>query len=123
MGADDETESPATAVEGKASSKRSRAKTDPGLTKGTLVDRYVVLQELGAGGMGVVYAAFDPELNRKIALKLVTSGDQERMLREAQAMARLSHPNVVAIHDVGSLQERVFLAMELVDGQTLSDWQ
>jgi tetratricopeptide (TPR) repeat protein len=121
MGADDETRSARTVVEGGSPRPRNR-KSDPALTRGTLVGRYVVIDRLGEGGMGVVYAAFDPELNRKVALKLVTSGDQERILREAQALARLSHPNVVAIYDVGSVQERVFLAMELVEGETLSAW-
>jgi tetratricopeptide (TPR) repeat protein len=121
VGADDETESVRTALDSPRP-KEKRAKSDPAFTRGTLIGRYIVVEQLGEGGMGVVYSAFDPELNRKIALKLVTSGDQQRMLREAQALARLSHPNVVAIHDVGTAQERVFLAMELVEGDTLSAW-
>ena len=98
------------------------------LGAGSIVGRYVVLSQLGAGGMGVVYAAYDPELNRRVALKLmhtrtlVATAGKDRMLREAQALARLSHPNVVTIYDVGSVGNRVFLAMELVDGTTLSDW-
>jgi tetratricopeptide (TPR) repeat protein len=80
--------------------------------------------------MGVVYAAFDPELDRKIALKVLTPGRrdsraarfQARLLREAQAMARISHPNVVAVHDVGAHGDEVFIAMELVTGGTLTDW-
>jgi tetratricopeptide (TPR) repeat protein len=79
--------------------------------------------------MGVVYAAFDPELDRKIALKLLRPslfGTDEirraRLLREAQAMARVSHPNVVPVYDVGSHADQVFVAMELVDGGTLTDW-
>jgi tetratricopeptide (TPR) repeat protein len=90
-----------------------------------------VLELLGTGGMGAVYAAFDPELDRRIALKLLhgssggaqgSGGQQTALLREAQAMARLSHPNVVAVHDAGTFRERVFVAMELVDGDTLSRW-
>jgi tetratricopeptide (TPR) repeat protein/predicted Ser/Thr protein kinase len=92
---------------------------------GTSVGRYIVLSTLGKGGSGVVYAAFDPRLDRKIALKLVqpTPRGHERLLREAQAMAQLSHPNVVAVHDVGTVGDRVFVAMELVDGGTLRQWQ
>ncbi len=96
------------------------------LGKGTIVGRYVVLDRIGAGGMGVVYSAYDPDLNRKVALKLVRPrlgpDDQVRTLREAQALARLQHPNVVTLHDVGSFEERVFLAMELVDGVNLRGW-
>jgi tetratricopeptide (TPR) repeat protein len=99
----------------------------PVLEQGTVVGRHVVLGELGAGGMGVVYAAYDPKLDRKIALKVLRPGTadpraHERLLREAQALAKLSHPNVVAIHDVGTTGEQVWLAMELVQGQTLRAW-
>src|SRR5690606_23114766 len=82
----------------------------------------------GAGAMGVVYAAYDPELDRKVALKLLhprghgSLDSRLRLMREAKALARLSHPNVVAVHDVGTYAERVFLAMEFVDGQTLGAW-
>lgn len=91
------------------------------------VDRYVILRELGRGGMGVVYAAYDTVLDRKVALKLLRDrvGGAEghgRMLREARALARLSHPNVVGIYEVGEVGERVFLAMELVDGISLRAW-
>jgi tetratricopeptide (TPR) repeat protein len=120
MGADDETLSPATALEG--SSRSDRALTEVEVRAGTTIGRYVVIERLGAGGMGVVYAALDPDLNRKVAVKLVTSGDQARVMREAQALARLSHPNVVSIHDVGTVHHRVFIAMELVDGNTLFAW-
>jgi tetratricopeptide (TPR) repeat protein/tRNA A-37 threonylcarbamoyl transferase component Bud32 len=101
------------------------------LERGSLLGRYLVLAPLGAGGMGVVYAAFDPELDRKVALKLLraepasdvdASVGRARLVREAQALARLNHPNVVAIHDVGTLDDRVWLAIEYIDGQTLSDW-
>jgi len=97
------------------------------LPRGTAVDRYLVVQRLGEGGMGVVYAAYDAELDRKVALKLLRGqGDDAeghaRLLREAQAMARVSHPNVIAIHDVGSFRDRVFMAMDLVEGSTLYHW-
>jgi len=97
------------------------------LEPGTTVGRYVVLRRLGTGGMGVVYVAYDPELDRRVALKLVLPGragedGRMRLLREAQALAKLSHPNVVAVHDVGTMGEQVWLAMELVRGQTLRAW-
>ena len=101
------------------------------LERGTNVGRYVVIDHLGEGGMGIVYRAFDPELDRLIALKLLHTrsstggsiGDASWLLREAQALARLSHPNVVIVHDVGVVRDdQVFIAMELVDGVTLRAW-
>lgn len=101
---------------------------------GDRVGRYVVQARVGAGAMGVVYAAYDPELDRKVALKLINpessagsdpSAASERTLRlqrEAQAMARLSHPHVVAVHDVGEINGQIFIAMELIDGTTLREW-
>ncbi|HTM19138.1 MAG TPA: serine/threonine-protein kinase, partial [Kofleriaceae bacterium] len=94
---------------------------------GARYDRFVVEEVLGAGGMGVVMAAVDPELGRRVALKvlrpdLASALDQGRLVREAQAMARLSHPNVVTVYDVGRAGDNVFIAMELVDGQTLRGW-
>jgi tetratricopeptide (TPR) repeat protein len=93
------------------------------------VGRYILLKRLGDGGMGVVYSAYDPDLERKVALKLLrpdAQADSEearaRLLREAQAMARLSHPNIVPIFDVGVWGDQVFLAMELEDGGTLHSW-
>jgi tetratricopeptide (TPR) repeat protein len=97
------------------------------LARGTLVDRYVILERIGGGGMGVVYAAYDPQLDRKLAIKLVRYGsdsdeDRNRLLREAQAMARVSHPNVLAVHDAGTFEDQVFVAVELVDGLNLRNW-
>jgi tetratricopeptide (TPR) repeat protein/predicted Ser/Thr protein kinase len=88
------------------------------------VGRFRVLQRLGAGGMGVVYEAYDPELARGVALKLVNVAAKDRKiaLDEAQALARLSHPNVVPIYDVGFERNRVYLVMELVRGKTLRQW-
>ncbi len=94
---------------------------------GTLVGRYQVREPIGSGGMGHVVSAWDPELARPVALKFVGrvgpgGGEQERLQREAQAMAQLKHPGVVPVYDVGSWEGRVFLAMELVDGENLKDW-
>ncbi len=91
------------------------------LLPGQAVGRYVVLERAGAGAHAVVYAAYDPQLDRKVALKLLTraAGDSDERLREARALGRLSHPNVVTIHDVGELGSAMFLAMEFVAGRTL----
>jgi serine/threonine protein kinase/tetratricopeptide (TPR) repeat protein len=103
-------------------------KRESELGRGTCVGRYVLLDPLGQGGMGVVYKAYDPELDRPIALKLLRAADgdaphlRERLLREAQALARLTHPNVIAVHDVGTYRGHVFIAMELVEGKTLRAW-
>jgi len=92
------------------------------------VGRYNVLQPLGHGGMGVVYAAYDPQLDRKVALKVMRpdrSGpeDRARLLREARALARLNHPNVVTVYEVGELEDGdVFIAMEFLGGGTLAQW-
>ncbi len=92
-----------------------------------------MLELVGSGGMGEVYAAYDPELDRKVALKILRdrnsgrdegskSRGHERLLREAKAIAKLRHPSVVVIHDAGTVDGRVFLAMEFVEGTTLRDW-
>ncbi|HEU0033924.1 MAG TPA: serine/threonine-protein kinase [Kofleriaceae bacterium] len=90
------------------------------------VGRYVIVRVLGAGGMGIVYAARDPELDRTVAVKLLRgSADpktQERLRREARAMAQLAHPHVVAVFDVGVHGDRTFVAMEHVEGETLAEW-
>jgi formylglycine-generating enzyme required for sulfatase activity len=94
------------------------------------VGRFVMLEEIGAGAMGVVHAAYDPELDRRVALKFLRPQDddeqqtrrQERMLREAKAIARLSHPNVVGIFEVGVHQGQVFMAMEYLARGTLGAW-
>jgi serine/threonine protein kinase/tetratricopeptide (TPR) repeat protein len=101
------------------------------LARGAAIGRYVVLGLVGRGGMGEVYAAYDPELDRKVAVKLLrvkpgngvslTEGRQ-RTLREAQAIARLSHPNVVVVYDVGTFHDQVFIAMEFVEGNTVTFW-
>ena len=92
------------------------------------IGRYVVLRELGRGGMGVVYAAYDEELDRRIALKVLHASRaadadaRARILRESRALARLSHPNVVHVYEVGDFEGSVYLAMEHVHGVTLRQW-
>ncbi|MEX1368803.1 MAG: tetratricopeptide repeat protein [Nannocystaceae bacterium] len=109
----------------------SAAADEGRLPRGTVVGRYVVLAELGAGAMGRVYAAYDPKLDRKVALKVLRFGRDEgqlhrraerRLLREAQALAKLSHPNVVTVHDVESLHGSLVVAMDFIEGQTLRRW-
>jgi tetratricopeptide (TPR) repeat protein len=101
------------------------------LARGTTLGRYVVLEPIGLGGMGEVWSAYDPELDRKVALKLLRPGGgaasggvaaRDRLLREAQALARLAHPNVLTVFDVGTFGERVFIATELLAGKTLAAW-
>jgi tetratricopeptide (TPR) repeat protein/predicted Ser/Thr protein kinase len=89
------------------------------------IGRYRLLELVGAGGMGMVWGAWDPELERRVALKLVRRVDKdsrERMLREGQVLARLSHPNVVPIFDVGEVGDQVYLVMEWVRGTTLREF-
>lgn len=87
------------------------------------VGRYEILEELGRGGMGVVYKAKDPQLNRIVALKMlageVSEIDIGRFMREAKAMAKLHHPNIVAVYDIGNAADRPFFAMEFIDGESL----
>ena len=98
-----------------------------GAEAGTTIGRYVVLAVAGSGASGVVYAAYDPELDRKVALKVLGAGDdgestRSEVLHEARALAKLRDAHVVAVHDVGEHQGRVFVVMEFVDGQDLALW-
>jgi serine/threonine protein kinase len=102
------------------------------LSAGTRVGRYVVESLIGRGAMGTVYAATDPDLDRRVAVKLLRADAwsdaarrqmRARLLREAQAMARLSHPEVIAVYDVGAFGDQLFVAMEYVDGETLKRWR
>jgi tetratricopeptide (TPR) repeat protein len=107
---------------------------DAELPAGTRAGRYMLLSRIGKGGAGHVYAAYDPQLDRKVAIKLLRGvgetetlqSGQARLLREGQAMARLKHPNVLPVYDVGTLEHHgvssVFVAMELVEGGTLRQW-
>lgn len=100
------------------------------LPSGTRVGRYLVIGHIGSGGLGDVYAAFDSELDRKVAIKILrpTAHDKslgdptQRLLREAQALAKLRHENVVTVFDVGTFRREVFVAMEFVEGRTLTAW-
>jgi eukaryotic-like serine/threonine-protein kinase len=103
----------------------------PTLEPGKRLDRYFILELVGRGGMGVVYAAYDPVLERKIALKLLQISPEQdstteaiaaRLVREARAMAALSHPNILTVHDVTVHDDYIAIAMELVKGRTLSAW-
>lgn len=85
------------------------------------IGRFHVLERIGAGGIGVVYGAYDPQLDRRVALKLVvpyTEGDRVEVLAEARALARIAHPNVVPVHDVGVIDKYVYIVMEYVEGPT-----
>ncbi|MCR9164611.1 MAG: tetratricopeptide repeat protein [Nannocystaceae bacterium] len=103
-----------------------------GLGAGRLFGRYLIIEQVGAGGVGAVYAAYDPVLDRRVALKVLrarsddaTHADSHHhasLVREAKALASLSHPNVVTVHDVGREDDRTFIAMELVEGRDLSQW-
>ena len=103
----------------------------PDVAAGQQLGRHTLEKLIGAGAMGAVWAAFDPQLGRRVALKLLRPGSggeadeaarRERLLREAQAMARLSHPNVVVVHDVGVVGGTVYVVMEYVEGTTLQRW-
>ncbi|HUJ61654.1 MAG TPA: protein kinase [Kofleriaceae bacterium] len=122
---------------GGADDELARTATDPGSNQtapakpapvlGDVLGRYRLERTLGEGGMGVVHAAFDPDLERRVALKVLRAQSgggeaRQRLLREARAMARLTHPNVVTVHEVGSASGRDYVAMELVEGETLADW-
>ncbi|HWB79282.1 MAG TPA: WD40 repeat domain-containing serine/threonine protein kinase [Nannocystaceae bacterium] len=93
------------------------------------IGRYTVLRRIGRGGMGVVYSAYDDELDRKVAIKLISPGADEqggelwtRLRREAKALARLSDPAIVQVYEVGEHDGRLYVAMEFVDGMTLRQW-
>jgi hypothetical protein len=99
------------------------------IAKGTKVGRYIIDETLGLGGMGVVYTAHDPDLHRDIAIKVMrpefsraNPDATRRIVREAQAMARVSHPNVVSVFDVGTFEGQVFIAMERISGKSLREW-
>jgi serine/threonine protein kinase len=112
-----------------AEALRAAATPSPSAKSAARIGRYAILRALGEGGMGVVYVAYDEELDRKVAVKLLRDADSSqpeqrlRIQREAQAMARVAHPNVVAVYEVGEHDGQVYIAMEFVDGTTLAEWQ
>jgi serine/threonine-protein kinase len=120
-----------TVADGAAGRARVRAAPAAAAAAAAAVERighFALRGKLGEGGMGVVYEAYDAQLDRQVAIKLVRvdSGGHHaraRLLREAQAMAKVSHPNVVPIYEVGEHGDQVFVAMELVPGETLTSWQ
>lgn len=106
----------------------TRAKLFGRQVEPTTVGRYRIIERLGAGGMGVVYLAHDDELDRRVAVKVLrantweSSQGQSRLLREARAMAKLSHPNVAHVYEVKREDPIVFIAMEYIDGENLRQW-
>jgi tetratricopeptide (TPR) repeat protein len=96
----------------------------PRAAPGDQIDRFVILHELGEGAASVVYAAYDPQLDRNVALKLLRprSGISDRVLREGRALARLSHPNIVSVFEVGEAGGQLYIALELVEGVTVRQW-
>ncbi|MBL4687931.1 MAG: serine/threonine protein kinase [Nannocystaceae bacterium] len=98
-----------------------------GTSDAVTIGRFVVDRRIGSGAMGIVYAAYDPELDRRVALKLLREPDggtlaTARIEREARALAKLRHPNVVTVYEVGHHEGDRFIAMDLVDGETLREW-
>ncbi|MFW9817924.1 MAG: serine/threonine protein kinase, partial [Candidatus Thorarchaeota archaeon] len=97
------------------------------LTKGTEIGHYKIISKIGAGGMGEVYLAEDTKLNRKVALKfmpvhMASNADMRaRFTREAQAAAKLDHPNIVPVYEVGEYQGRPYFAMAHIEGKSLRD--
>ncbi len=112
--------------------RRARSKIRAGVFGGTpqptMVGRFEVRQRLGAGGMGIVYEAYDPQLERRLALKVLradatrAANGAVRLVDEARAMAKLAHPNVLTVYEAGTVQDQVFIAMALVEGYTLRSW-
>jgi eukaryotic-like serine/threonine-protein kinase len=114
------------AIDAAAREAERRERQMEGLRQGTLIGRFTVLDLIGAGGMGVVLLAHDSKLDRKVAIKMlhddVSEGHGPRLEREAKAMAQLSHPNVVTVHETGTWEGRLYIAMEYVEGRTLGEW-
>lgn len=128
--ADDEPHEHADTLETAASNEHLKRAPGPDRTEPLIIGRYVIERRVGAGGMGVVYLATDPKLDRRVALKVLSSKGSsmrraeasERLEREARALAMVRHPNVVAIHDVGRHDDAVFVVMEYIEGADLRRW-
>ena len=104
-----------------------RAREAAGLDAGQRLGRFVIERTIGAGGMGTVFAARDPDLDRLVAIKVLHAGTgdrarQQRLLQEARAIARIRHPNVVIVHEIGEHEQRLFVVMELIEGPSLREW-
>src|SRR5690606_18473955 len=98
-----------------------------GSTERVKIGRFEVVDRLGAGAMGVVYAARDPHLDREVALKVLRKEHRDgpaaaRLLREAKALARLRHPHVVTVLEIGTYEDGLFIAMDRINGPTLREW-
>jgi eukaryotic-like serine/threonine-protein kinase len=130
--ADETTVAVSSAASAKTALDDGRAERQAGdsTSAGRPIGRYVISRRIGRGGMGTVYEAFDPKLERRVAVKVLRrsairdlgKSSTTRMLREAQCLARLSHPNVVPVYDVGVADGRIWVAMEYVEGGTLRQW-
>ncbi|HEY4180884.1 MAG TPA: serine/threonine-protein kinase [Kofleriaceae bacterium] len=104
-----------------------RAREPVELEVGSRLGRFVIERTIGAGGMGTVFAARDPDLDRPVAIKMLHAGTadrarQQRLLAEARAIAKIRHPNVVVVHEIGEHEQRLFVVMELVEGVSLREW-
>jgi serine/threonine protein kinase/tetratricopeptide (TPR) repeat protein len=122
-----------TAVDLRGPSQALLAADIDAVEPGTRMGRYMILEVVGSGGVGIVYAAYDPSLDRKVALKQLRRSKlvgqteavnqrRSRLRREAQALARLSHPNVVPVYEVASFDDQIYVVMEFVEGSTLREW-
>ncbi len=130
----EDTQTPTRRLSGGATTEPARAREEPERgararrVSSLRIGRFAILELLGEGGMGSVYAAYDERLDRRVAIKLLhdrvsdASQARSRMQREAQALAQLSHPNVVQIYDFGLHEEQMFVAMEYIKGSTLRSW-
>ncbi len=127
--------SDATAIAAPASSSRALPSpleiAAPVLKRGSCIGPFRIVEKLGEGGMGLVFKAYDPVLDRHVAIKVLQSrlfsglgsnAARERLLREAQAMANVRHPNVITVYSVGTFRSQVYIAMEYIEGDTLRDW-